>query len=407
MTATGPAKPQDAEARRASAFVFLKANELALLIALAAVVLFTVLMDRNHTYYYEPQLSLEMNCRRIAPLGIVALGAAVVIIAGGIDLSAGAVIAFSSTICGLLMMGMAPEAFEADRSVGAGVLTVVVLSTVVVGLLIGTLHAWMITTLRLPPFVVTLGSLVGLRSVARALLFFVIKSEDRSFTQPFFKLLKDRVEIPMIVMVVAAIATWIILQRTVLGRHLYALGGNEQAARLSGIRTENVKWFAYCFSAVTASIAGLFFLPESSLKPGTVAAGYELNAIAAAVVGGCSLQGGIGTVQGTLLGAIFLRAVIDSVAKVVKASSDVYEGMIVGTIVVLAVTFSQIREIRMSGRRLFDGALGLCAIPAMVVLAGLVSVITLGWTTGWAVTTAALIFLAGVYMWESSRSGRH
>ena len=406
MTATGPPKPQDAEARRASAFVFLNTNELALLIALAAVVLFTVLMDRNHTYYYDPQLSLQMNCRRIAPLGIVALGAAVVIIAGGIDLSAGAVIAFSSTICGLLMMGMAPQAFEADKSVGAGVLTVVVLSTVVVGLLVGTLHAWMITTLRLPPFVVTLGSLVGLRSLARALLFFVIKSEDRSFTQPFFKMLKDRVEIPMIVLVVAAIATWIILQRTVLGRHLYALGGNEQAARLSGIRTENVKWFAYCFSAVTASVAGLFFLPESGLKPGSVAAGYELSAIAAAVVGGCSLQGGIGTVQGTLLGAIFLRAVIDSVAKVIKASSDVYEGMIVGTIVVLAVTFSQFREFRTSGRRLFDGALGLCAVPAMVVLAGLVSVITLGWRTGWAVTLGAFIFLVGVYAWEASRTKR-
>jgi ribose/xylose/arabinose/galactoside ABC-type transport system permease subunit len=407
MTDSGLRNPQNADARRASAFVIFKTNEVALLVALGAVVLFTVLMDRNHTYYYEAGRSLEMNCRRIAPLGIVALGATVVIIAGGIDLSAGAVIAFSSTICGVLMMMLAPQAFEADQSVGAGVLIVVVLSTIGVGLLVGTIHAWMITTLRLPPFVVTLGSLVGLRSLARALLFFMIKSEDRSFTQPFFKMLNKEVWIPMTVMLVLAVITWIILQRTVLGRHIYALGGNEQAARLSGIRTENVKWFAYCFSAMAASVAGLFFLPESGLKPGSVAAGYELNAIAAAVVGGCSLQGGIGTVPGTLLGAFFLRAVIDSVAKVIKASSDVYEGMIVGAIVVMAVTFSQLREIRTSGRRLFPGALGICAIVALVVLTSLVGVIILGRWTGWGVGIAMLVVLTAVYGWQASRADRH
>lgn len=390
----------------APGWALFRTNEIALLIALAVVVIVTTVLDRNHAYWNDPVYQLQLNGRRIAQLGIVALGATVVIIAGGIDLSAGSVIAFSSTVCGVLMMTLAPARFEADESVGPFVLGIVLLSTIVVGLLVGTMHTWLITTLRLPPFVVTLGSLVGLRSLARALCLAVTGSEDKSFTQPFFVMLKDQVWISVTIMLLLSALTWIILQRTVLGRHIYALGGNEQAARLSGVRTEYVKWFAYCFSAVTASLAGLFFLPESGIKPVSIAPGFELNAIAAAVVGGCSLQGGVGTVQGTLLGAVFLRSVVDAVAKIIKAAADVYEGMIVGAIVVLAVTFSQLREFRTSGRKLFPGALGLAAIPTIAVMVGMVSIITLGRWPGVAVTLLTLIFLGAVYAWETISARR-
>ena len=93
------------------------------------------------------------------------------------------------------------------------------------------------------------------------------------------------------------------MSRTVVGRHLHALGGNEQAARLSGIPTDRLKWLAYCLSAVLSSVAGILYISDSdAANPQTLGRGYELNAIAAAVVGGCSLQGGVGTIPGTVLG---------------------------------------------------------------------------------------------------------
>jgi ribose/xylose/arabinose/galactoside ABC-type transport system permease subunit len=168
--------------------------------------------------------------------------------------------------------------------------------------------------------------------------------------------------------------TWFLLSRTVLGRHAYALGGNEQAARLSGIRTENVKWFAYCFSAVCASIAGLFYMFDVSVaRPSNQAAGYELNAIAAAVVGGCALSGGVGRVPGVVLGALFLRVVVDAVSKIIKSGADVWEGMIVGIVVVLAVTFTQARDLLGSGRRFFPGLRGKVAIPTIAAFAALLA----------------------------------
>jgi len=115
---------------------------------------------------------------------------------------------------------------------------------------------------------------------------------------------------------------------------------------------------------------------SSVAQPGNLARGYELNAIAAAVVGGCSLQGGVGTVPGTVLGAVFLRLVIDAVSKIIKTGADVYEGLIVGIVVVIAVTFSQVGQMAKGGRRLLGGPLGLCAIPTLALLCGAVVAMT-------------------------------
>ncbi|HTN76149.1 MAG TPA: ABC transporter permease, partial [Pirellulaceae bacterium] len=326
----------------------LRFNELALLGAIVLTALLTMAIDSNHSYYNDPVASIRDIARNTALLGMFALGATVVIIAGGIDLSAGSMIAFSGTICATIMLALAPKEMTDFKPVGTGVVLCAIGGTILVGFMIGTLHAWLVTAIRLPPFIATLATLVGLRSFARALCEYATgaltnsKSAQINVYDPFFKMLRDNVAIPVTVFLILAVITWIILTKTVLGRHIYALGGNEQAARLSGIRTENVKWFAYCFAAVTAAIAGVFYIAnESVAAPANQGRGHELNAIAAAVVGGCSLQGGIGTVQGTLLGALFLRIVIDAVAKIIKTGADVYEGLIVGVVVVIAVTFSQ------------------------------------------------------------------
>jgi ribose/xylose/arabinose/galactoside ABC-type transport system permease subunit len=399
MTSDESASSASSQAGRFRLSSVLRANEWALILSILVVIGGTAALDRNHAYVRFPARVLEDNCRRLAPLGILALGAAVVIIAGGIDLSLGATAALSGTLCACLMLALGGERFDSEAGVGPQVLTIAIGASLLLGLVVGTLHTWMITSLGLPPFIVTLGSLVGLRSLARALCYFMTgrfrgsSSEDLPFSDPFFDLLKDEVWISMLLMLALAAASWLILSRTVLGRHLYALGGNEQAARLSGIRTENVKWFAYCFSAVCASASGIFYIAEAGAKPSTLAGGYELNAIAAAVVGGCSLQGGIGTVTGTILGATFLRAVVDAVARIIKTSSDIYEGVIVGVVVVLAVTFSQLQHVRRSGRQLFPGALGALAIPCLAAGCGVVALLTIGPTGGAATGASVLAFL--------------
>jgi ribose/xylose/arabinose/galactoside ABC-type transport system permease subunit len=355
-------------------------NELALVIAIVLVFVVTGLLDRNHTYFTNFQSSFVIILRNTVLLGIIALGAAVVIVAGGIDLSAGSMVAFSATTCALILVLFAEPSDKRLLTVGTLGVVCAIGGGMLSGFLVGTLHTWLITSIRLPPFVATLATLVGLRSFARAMCEFITTQRWGSQYQqvnvntPAFIYIKEHLWVSTAVFAILAVVTWLILSRTVLGRHIYALGGNEQAARLSGIRTENVKWFAYCFGAATASIAGIFAMADGSVaQPVNLARGYELNAIAAAVVGGCSLQGGVGTVTGTILGALFLRVVIDAVAKLIKAGADVYEGMIVGIVVVLAVTLTQFRQLVQSGREFFPGVRGAVAIPTLALGTGLLA----------------------------------
>jgi ribose/xylose/arabinose/galactoside ABC-type transport system permease subunit len=375
----------------------LRFNELALVVAILIVVAVTAAVDSNHSYLTQPATSFRDIARNVSLLGIFALGTAVVIISGGIDLSAGSMIAFSGAVCATTMVVLAPETMINMRPVGPVVATCGVAAALLSGFLIGTLHAWLITSVRLPPFVATLATLVGLRSFARALCGYVTAktlggsgNTEINVYDPYFRYVREHVAIYGAVFLLVAAFTWVLLSRTVLGRHIYALGGNEQAARLSGIRTESVKWFAYCFSAMTAAMAGVFYVADQSVaSPVNQGVGYELNAIAAAVVGGCSLQGGVGTLPGIMLGVVFLRVVIDSVAKLIKSGSDIYEGMIVGVVVVIAVTFSQLRQIRASGRELFPGVMGALAIPILAGFAGLIT----------AMTTANVVYLRGWDVW--------
>jgi hypothetical protein len=156
---------------------------------------------------------------------------------------------------------------------------------------------------------------------------------------------------------------------------------------------------------MTAALAGLFYVAnESVAAPANQARGHELNAIAAAVVGGCSLSGGVGTVPGTVLGTVFLRVVIDAVSKVIKTEAEIYEGLIVGVVVVLAVTFSQVGGMTQGGRRLLPGPLGLCAVPTLAILAGGVVAMTASPRAGTATAIAALALLAALRFWEGRRA---
>jgi len=329
---------------------FWQRHEFAMLIANLLVLVLTTFLDKNHNYVANWQGSTIALSRQTATLAIFALGAAVVIIAGGIDLSTGSVVAFSGTICATLMLLMDHEA--QSKPVGWGVILTAITGTLLIGLLIGSLHAWLITEVGLPPFVATLGTLVGLRSLSRAIVESVTahvlggSKSQINIADPTFRELSGSMSGTtwnlVAIVAIAGLALWVLLSKTVTGRHLYALGGNEAAARLSGIQTDRLKWLAYCISALLSSIGGILYVSQTSVAdPQTAGRAYELNAIAAAVVGGCSLQGGVGTIPGTLLGSLFLRVVIDGVSNVITTGADVYEGLIVGVLIVFAVTFTR------------------------------------------------------------------
>jgi ribose/xylose/arabinose/galactoside ABC-type transport system permease subunit len=357
-------------------------HQLGLVAAIFFVLCCTTLFDEHHNYVAKWDASLIDLLRQTTMLALIAFGAAVVIISGGIDLSAGSVIAFSGSICATFMVLLAPDAVNQSLPVGTGIIVTAITATLIVGLLIGSLHAWLITEVGLPPFVATLGTLVGLRSLSRAIVENVtqamlggartqINIADKSFRE-LSGAISGTVWNLTILVAIVAVMLWLLLSKTVTGRHLYAMGGNEQAALLSGIQTKRMKWLAYCISSFLSAVAGILYVSQLSVAdPQTLARGYELNAIAASVVGGCSLQGGLGTIPGTLLGALFLRVVIDGVAKIIKTGADVYEGLIVGVLVVFAVTFTKSSDaLSTSRRKLFSGGLGWVTVLNLTLLAG-------------------------------------
>lgn len=346
--------------------------EFKLILSWLLVVLATMALDTNHTYWNASADSAQLILRQTVLLGFFALGAAIIIISGGIDLSSGSVIAMSATVFGSLMIVLDPNGFKSGHvSTNAVVLSIA--GTLLVGAMVGTLHAWLITSVGLPPFVATLATLVGLRSFSRGLTPTLTGGKSQiDFPDTGLRdILKDVTTIS-IVFVLFALFLWFLMSRTVTGRHLQAMGGNEQAAKLSGIQTDRLKWLAYVIGAVSASIVGIIsFADNGSAKPDIMARGYELNAIAASVIGGCSLQGGVGTIPGTILGCLFLRTIIDAVQKIVGAGADVYEGMIVGIVVVVAVTFSQRGGGKIAGKKYFSNLIGWSVIPTLGLLSGL------------------------------------
>jgi ABC-type glucose/galactose transport system permease subunit len=154
-----------------------------------------------------------------------------------------------------------------------------------------------------------------------------------------------------------------------------------------------------------ASLAGILYVGEQSVAdPQTLGRGYELNAIAASVVGGCSLQGGIGTIPGVALGCLFLNTVIDSINKVIKSGADLYEGLIVGIVVVVAVTYSQLRGAGGRGKQFFPGLLGVVAILTLSLLAAALLSLWVGRGAGVGGGLAALVLLGLAKTWEARRA---
>lgn len=219
-----------------------------------------------------------------------------------------------------------------------GVIVAAVTLSLLLGLAIGAGHAFLINAFQLPPFIATLATLAGLRSLANVL------SDNRNITvsDRTFRVLGNDYLITIPLFLLVAVALSLLMGTTVLGRHLYALGGNESAARLSGLPTRRLKTVAYAISGLLASFGGILYFGQSGSASPSMGSAYELSAITAAVVGGCSLAGGLGSIRGTVLGVILIQIVIKGTGLVVEGiDPSNIEGLVLGIVVVLSVGFNQ------------------------------------------------------------------
>jgi ribose transport system permease protein len=252
--------------------------------------------------------------RQNAFTAIIAAGMTFVILTGGIDLSVGSVVALAGVLCADLLA----HGWGVPAGIGAGVL---------IGLGVGTLNGLVVTRLRVPPFVVTLATMLVVRGAA----FKYTDARTISDLPASFAALSGSLTTAAIMAAVFALA-WLVLMRTPFGRHVYATGGNQDAAWLSGVRVERVQLAVYALCGLGAGLAGV--LVASRLNAGYPRAGelYELDAIAAVVVGGTSLFGGRGSIWGTLAGAFFI-GILNNGLNLFRVST--YDQMIVKGVVLL------------------------------------------------------------------------
>lgn len=276
-------------------------------------------------------------------IAIMAVGMAVVIISGGIDLSVGSIYALASVLGALVLHHYGPEGIGGATFSAGGVLLGCA-TCVGVGALCGFLNGGLIVALRVHPFIITLGAMAILRGIA----FVVTKGQSvGNFPAVFREVVRKEVGnglsiVPLVVMIVVTVCGWIFLSRLAAGRRVYAIGGNEMAARFSGIRIEWVKLGVYVISGFTAGIAALLSLGYYGAATSGDGQGYELNVIAAAVVGGASLTGGRGTALGVVLGALVIQMISSGI--VILGIDQNYSQIIIGVVVVAAVVLDNLNN---------------------------------------------------------------
>ncbi len=237
--------------------------------------------------------NLVIVVRQICINGILAVGVTYVLLTGGVDLSLGSMVALTGVVAACFAH---PDQYPLMVPVGMGVLT---------GMACGALNGLVITRGRVAPFIVTL----GMMTVARGLALVIsggkpVSNLSRQFTVIGGDLLG--VPIPILILFAVTLVSWVFLTNIRLGRYVYAVGGNENAARAAGINVNGVKVFAYTVCGAMAGLAGVVLASRITTGQPNAGIAYELDAIAAVVIGGTSLSGGVGTVGGTLVGTLII-----------------------------------------------------------------------------------------------------
>lgn len=293
---------------------------------------------------FRSPLSLVLIGTDAAFIGIIAAGQTMVILTGGIDLSVEAMIGFSSVVAAMLISGVT----RGDAHVGGGMASwLAMLIAIGLGTVIGLLQGIIVTGLNIHPFIVTLGFLSILQGAALAL---TDGSPINVTSDPLIDFLSNTISIgslklpmPLIIMAVIYGIVWVILRHTKLGRYTYAIGGNETATRLSGINISRSKIILYGISGMLSAISGMLLMSRLSAGAYQNGTGYTLNSVAAVVIGGTALAGGIGGIWGTFAG-VFVIVVVQQALVYMDVTSDGQKRIVIGIIIVLAVAFDVARR---------------------------------------------------------------
>lgn len=271
--------------------------------------------------------------RQISVNICISVGMTLVVLTAGIDLSVGSVLAFSGAIAaGLLKNGIPIEA--ANSYIGFTLLGAV-LAALMVGIILGAFNGWVITRFNVPPFVATLAML----TIGRGLTLLYTKGFPISGLGESFAFIGTgwllAVPVPVWIAAIVVILAIVLTDKTRLGRYIYAIGGNESAARLSGINIKRVKTIVYAFAGLLAGLGGIMVTSRLDSAQPNAGMSYELDAIAAVVIGGTSLSGGRGKIMGTVLGAIIIGVLNNGL--VLLNVSPFWQQVVKGIVILLAV----------------------------------------------------------------------
>jgi len=279
--------------------------------------------------------------RQMSIVGLIALGVTGVIVSAGIDLSSGSVVGLTAVVAASL--AQSPDNSAAFYPGLHLPLIVAVLAACLVGALVGLINGSLVAKTHIPPFIATLGTYTAIRGLA---LLYTGGRPISDLTDAYDFIGQGDllgVPVPIVILVVMAVVTHILYAHTKFGKYIYAIGGNEQAARVSAIDAAKYKMLIYVYASFLAGLAGLVVSSRiGSGQPG-LGVGYELDAIAAAVIGGTSLSaGGIGTVAGTIVGALII-GVLNNILDLMNVSAY-WQQIIKGCIIVGAVILDQLKQ---------------------------------------------------------------
>jgi ribose transport system permease protein len=295
-------------------------------IAVYALVIALLIVGALANERFLGERNLFNLLRQTAFLGVVALGQMLVILTGGIDLSVGSLVKLSVLVSAVLMNG-APE--------NTGI---AIAATLGLGALVGILHAALINHLRISPFIVTLASYVILLGIALTISTSPIGRASPEMLR-FYDQRVGPFSLIFVLFVILAVSLIFMLRRTTFGRYIYAIGGSQEVARLSGIPTARVRYGVYILCSVLAAATGLLWLSRMGVGDPVTGNGLELTTITAVIIGGTSLFGGRGTVIGTI-GGVLLLSVLANVLVTLNTPQQ-FQGLIQGIVIVASVALYQ------------------------------------------------------------------
>jgi ribose/xylose/arabinose/galactoside ABC-type transport system permease subunit len=335
-------KPRTEQPRsHASRIIPLLSRYAPLVCLVLLIIVFTLLTDRH---FLKP-LNLFNVMLQISIVGLIAVGMTFVILTAGIDLSVGSLVAVAGLTAALIAKGSAASSFSLDAAEAAGYgWFAAMMGAIAVGLVGGAIQGSAITKLKVPPFVVTLGGL----SVFRGMALMISGSGPISgFDEAYRWWGQGRigpVPVPVIIFLSIAIIAFVVLRYTRYGRQVYAVGGNREAARLAGVNVERVLLSVYVIIGFLSGLAGFVLSARLNSAEAVAGTGYELNVIAAVVIGGTSLFGGVGTILGTVIGSILIGVLNNGL--VLMNVNPYVQQITIGLILVAVVAFDQFAKSR-------------------------------------------------------------